>query len=262
MEIGVCWYNYEDLGVKEEVALIKKCGFTHAFPDTFNEHYDEICQAYIEAGIVLDFCHANYRGVNAMWEEGEAGDAYQALLISDVEKCAKYNIPGLVVHLSSGAHPPRINQIGFERFGAVVKRGEELGVRIYFENIRTVANLAWALEEFPSSGFCWDVGHEACFAGGRQFMPVFGGRLAALHLHDNHGIYNLDEHMLPYDGTLDYERIAQQIAASDFEGTVMLEALPRNSQYYDNVSHEEYYTRAAAAAKKLRDRIEAIRAGK
>ena len=87
-------------------------------------------------------------------------------------------------------------------------------------------------------------------------MPLFGDRLSALHLHDNHRKFNMDEHMLPFDGRLDYDYVAEQIAKHKYTGTLMLEVIRHNSNYYDDMSPEEYYKRAGDAAKKLKTMIE------
>lgn len=241
---------------------IKENGFTHVFLDSFTEAagapFDEAAPAIKEAGLIIDFCHGPFHGINAIYEDNQAGEDYYKYLWENIDKCAKYDIPGIIFHLSSGETPPRLNDLGFSRFCALFEHGRECGVRIHFENIRTLANLASILEGIPDAGFCWDVGHEACFAWGLQYMPLFGKRLSALHLHDNHGIHDGDDHMIPYDACLDYERIANQIAASPFNGTVMLEVF---NGHYPDLSPEEFFVRAGKAAQRLESRIAQIRRG-
>ena len=133
-------------------------------------------------------------------------------------------------------------------------------MEIACENIRPYGNLAFILEQFPESGFCWDVGHEACSGDKRQFMPMFGDKLKALHIHDN--MLDGDHHMIPYDGKIDFDRVARQIAESPYEGSVMLEISTKQSNHYNKITPEEYYERASKAALKIKNQIEAIRSGK
>ena len=86
-------------------------------------------------------------------------------------------------------------------------------------------------------------------------MPLFGKRLVALHLHDNDCEYNKDLHLLPYDGKIDMERAARQLAEVGYGGAVMLEAIRSNSRVYETVSAEDYFARAAAAARRFAERV-------
>ena len=87
-------------------------------------------------------------------------------------------------------------------------------------------------------------------------MPLFGDRLSALHIHDNDGKYNSDLHLIPYDGTIDFDIVAKEIAQSGYDGSIMLELSRGNSHLYDSLSPEEYYGHASKAANRLREYIE------
>jgi len=142
---------------------------------------------------------------------------------------------------------------------ALMEASREIGVSIAFENQRKLANLALMFEYYEDALFCWDVGHEACFAGGREYMPLFGDKLAALHIHDNTCEFNHDFHMLPYDGKINFDKVARAIAESGYTGSLMLEVGRWGSPRYDGLSAEEYYNRAGIAAKRLRDAVESYR---
>lgn len=133
------------------------------------------------------------------------------------------------------------------------------GIKIAFENQRKLFNLAWALETFgPEAGvgFCWDCGHEGCFTPGKQFMPLFGDRLICTHIHDNPGFFNDDRHMLPFDGNLDFNRIAGQLREYRWQGSLMLEVSAKNhAEYAEKYSPEEFLRRAAASVKRLSQMI-------
>ena len=62
----------------------------------------------------------------------------------------------------------------------------------------------------------------------------------------------------PYDAKIDFSYVAEQIALSGYEGTLMLELLRRNSMFfYENYTPEQYFSRAGAAARRLREEVEA-----
>lgn len=258
-KIGIGLGSYgEGCSIEEQIRLMAENGFETTFSMSSNEKLGTYVAGCREVGIAYENCHAPFNGINGIWSSDiEVGEAMLGRLIDSVRACAKYEIPTLVVHLSSGEQPPRINDIGCARFDRLMDEARHLGVTIAYENQRKLANLAMAMEQYPDAGFCWDTGHEACFARGREFMPLFGSRLAALHLHDNHGEYDRDEHMLPYDGTIDLARAARYIAQSGYKGSIMLEVIRQNSHFYDDLSPEAYYRRAAEAARRFADAVEA-----
>ena len=259
MEIGISWGAYSGLSVSEEIALLKENGFTHFFPDSHNENLAEIMAATKAAGIICDTFHAPFRGINAMWSGGEDGERMYSRLTEAVDRCALYGVPVAIVHLSSGDNAPNINDTGINRFISLVDYATSKGVKIAFENQRKLGNIAYAFEKCPNAVFCWDVGHEACFAYNREFMPIFGERLAALHIHDNFGVHEQDLHMLPFDASIDFRKAAKHIANSNFCGTVMLEVFAAASGRYTDITPAEYYKRAAQAARRISEMIAEFR---
>ena len=238
------------------LAYIKNAGFDSFFTGYKN---DELVALIAEEGakLGLDYetIHAPFKGINNIWFDGEEGDEVLKTLTTCLESCANHGIPTMIVHLSSGNNAPAINDIGHARFDSLVDLAVKKNVTVAFENQRKLANLAFVMElykDIEQVGFCWDNGHEACFALGKEFMPFFGERLVALHIHDNLRKYNEDMHLLPFDGILDFHRFGEHIRNSGYTGTLMLEALPKQTNYYDGMSPEEYYEKAYKAVSRLR----------
>ena len=102
----------------------------------------------------------------------------------------------------------------------------------------------------PNVGFCWDNGHEACFAGGREYMPLFGHKLVCTHIHDNFAQKDGDLHLIPFDGALNFERYAEHIKNSGYKGTLLLETTPEN-KHYSYLSPAEFLQKAHRAVTKL-----------
>lgn len=258
-KLGASLNCYGALPIEEQADLLKKNGFTATFTGSENPQLDTIIPVLREAGISCDNFHAPFNKINDIWLPGEAGDDMLNRLLVSVEKCVKYDVPALVVHLSSGMKPPHVTSEGYDRWAKLMDLADAKGVTICYENQRKLSNLAFAFEEFPTAKFCWDTGHECCFTPGRRYMPLFGDKLAALHIHDNSMIFNSDEHMIPYDSKMDFDYVAKEIALSGFEGTLMLEIIRKNSTHYVNYTAEEYFHHAGEAARRLAAEIEKIR---
>ena len=149
-----------------------------------------------------------------------------------------------------------MNDIGFECYDRLMQYAREKGVMVAYENIRKLDNVAYMMENYPDAGFCWDVGHEACYMYGMEFMPLFGKRMVAIHFHDNTGVYDEDMHWLPYDGVIDMDRAARHFAKSGYQKSLMLEVDQRSAGVPDL---EEFYNRAHAAAIRFAERVEYFR---
>lgn len=258
-KIGINLYSRKEMEMDQYVRIIAELGFDQVFSGVKTpEVMDETAEMLTKAGITYDTLHAPFGHINDMWFAGDGGDAMYAELTNCVDCCVRVGAPIAVVHLSSGEQAPPPTDMGRGRFIDLVDYAAGKGIKIAFENQRKLGNLAWAFEEFAEAenvGFCWDCGHEACFARGRQYMPLFGDRLICTHIHDNNGIWNEDLHRIPFDGKLDFERIAAQIRQSGYEGTLMLEVMGYK-EYYQNISGEEFLIRTAAAVKRLREMVD------
>ena len=84
-------------------------------------------------------------------------------------------------------------------------------------------------------------------------MKHYGHRCGALHITDNSGIR--DDHYVPFDGIIDYEEVAKDIAESGYDGTMMLELMFKD-QYAEEMSYKEFALKAKAAAEKLIEMVD------
>ena len=255
-KLGISLGAYGSMPLDEQLSLMKANGFSATFTGAENPNLEVIIPALKEAGISCDNFHAPFNKINDIWRVGDAGDHMLSRLLTSVEKCAKYEVPALVVHLSSGEKAPYVNAIGRDRWAQLMDLADAKGVTICYENQRKLSNLAFAFEQFPNAAFCWDCGHEFCFTPGRHYMPLFGSKTKALHIHDNKCQYNGDDHMIPYEANIDFDYVADMIAASKFEGTLMLELIMHKSGEYETTPVDEYARRAGLAAQRLAAAVE------
>ena len=257
MKIGISSGCYPGITTEEEILLLQKNDVNATFLGAWDEWEKVVSSAkkMKAAGIEVETIHADWAYINDIWLAREEGDAAFVQLTNAVEYAARLEIPAIIVHLSEGEQPPVVSEAGLQRLAGLMKRAEELGITVCFENQYKLANLAQVFECFDAARFCWDVGHEACYSGGMEYMPVFGKRLGALHLHDNVCEYKKDQHRIPFDGAIDFDRVTKQIAKSGYEGTLMLEIGTGGYDIYKSMSAEEYYARAAAAARRLEEKV-------
>ena len=260
-KIGINYYSKLGISPHEFAKKASLCGFGATFTGTpsTNDRAEQYAKAFQEYKLDWESVHAPFGHINDIWLPGNGGDAMVSEIKESIDVCARYDVPISVVHLSSGERAPSITDIGRVRFCEIVEYADKKHIKIAFENQRKLANIAWAFEAFDSAsnvGFCWDCGHEGCFTPAREYMPLFGKRLICTHIHDNDGAYNHDLHQIPFDGRLDFYRVAKHIKDSGFAGTLMLELLVDNSDLYNGMSPSIYIERAAEAAKRLRDMID------
>lgn len=70
-------------------------------------------------------------------------------------------------------------------------------------------------------GICLDIGHSNIFSNYMSDLLESRRYLFSLHLHDNNG--EEDEHLLPYEGMIDFDYIIGYLRTSKFAGIVTLE---------------------------------------
>ena len=262
-KIGLCLHPGRSIeNIDDQLRLMKQYGFDSTFAgDTLLSEKDPAAIADLIAkhGISYESIHAPFRHINDIWFDIPEGQQMLEELKVNVDRCALSNVPTLVTHLSSSITPPAPTDIGRSRFIELVEYAAKKNVNIAFENLRTLANLAWAFEEFDKAenvGFCWDCGHEYCFTPGQRYMPLFGHKLIFTHIHDNTCEYDRDRHLIPFDGSMPFDFIAQQLKDSGYQGTLMSESFPRFTpgiyNSYQDCTTEEFIRRSADAMKKLR----------
>jgi sugar phosphate isomerase/epimerase len=95
---------------------------------------------------------------------------------------------------------------------------KERGVSLLLENapgeINTPARLLQFLDytHLSNVGICFDIGHAHLAGNVREAFDVLRQRIASVHLHDNHG--EKDDHLLPFEGGIDWPGLMQDLAAA------------------------------------------------
>ncbi len=237
----------------ETIHAIKNAGFDGVFLQWFNKDWDfsqeEQLKLCLSLGLEIPFVHLGYKGINSIWEEGEEGDRLVENYFADFEVCKKYGIDMLVMHLTSKTEAKEPNPIGLERIKKLVKLAEKLGLKIAFENTKIWGYLEYVFENIKSDniGVCFDIGHCHAHFDDKFSWDMFKNKIIAVHLHDNDK--SADQHLLPFDGTIDWEYFTQKLKQANYSGVVALENCYRRN--YLEMSLEEFYKLSLERAKQL-----------
>ena len=163
--------------------------------------------------------------------------------------------PVLVAHLGIPRFQPS-NAAGDSRASArrsieeLLRTAEPLGVRIAVEVIPNQLSRAGSIVHFVEHdlegvGICLDFGHAHLDGDVVDAVETVSEHLIATHVHDNRG--RADDHLLPFDGTIDWAGTLLAVQKVGYDGPFMFEIVP-------NGSTKETLARARAT----RQRIEAI----
>lgn len=250
------WFGYP-IDITERFRLIKQAGFDGVLlwwgdenidTDGAKERQPELA---LKNGLFIENIHLPFNGINDLWLDNINGNEYEKLIISNIEDCANFQIPTVVMHLTKGNNPPPFSEIGLNRIRNIVDIAENLNVCVALENLRKPNYMDCILQEIssPKLGFCYDSGHNNCFTPKRDFLKQYGDRLFALHLHDNDGIDDL--HMIPFDGNIEWNKIKNQIDTLCYNGAISLEVEQGKQDKYKNMSAEEFLRTAFILANKI-----------
>jgi len=257
MKLGICsWFGYK-LPHEERIKLIKDAGFQSVMTwwgkgskdgNETSETKPEVIRKY---GLTIENAHFSFSGINSIWEDSPDGEEFLKIYFSYIDDCKKFEIPTAVMHISSGEITPPFGQTGLNRFKQLVERAEKYGITIALENVRKFDYLEYLFANIESDRlkFCYDCGHENCFTPGIDYLSKYGNKLVALHLHDNDGAG--DQHMLPFSGTVKWEKIISKIKELNYKGALSLEVDAQYSNVIDKYTAENFLLEAKNRAYKL-----------
>jgi sugar phosphate isomerase/epimerase len=110
---------------------------------------------------------------------------------------------------------------------AIAAYASPLGVRVALEVIPNALSTADALValvedlDLPNVGICLDFGHAHMMGDVVDAIETLSGMLVATHVHDNHG--TRDEHLPPFEGTIDWPGALMALQKVGYDGPMMLE---------------------------------------
>ncbi len=115
----------------------------------------------------------------------------------------------------------------------LVHYSKDKNIKIAIENISLPNHIEYLLElldDFDPRevGICLDTGH--CHRLGEdllQALELCKEKLITVHINDNPGKGSLDEHLLPYEGTINWKKFYKALVTNGYQGIFMYEPLHR-----------------------------------
>jgi sugar phosphate isomerase/epimerase len=253
---GVSTYLYHAQRLSREHLLeIAAHGFEAFELFATRTHFDyhnpsavaDLQQWAAEAGLVLHSMHAPIAEGFAAGRWGSAlslassdneartravNEAEQALYVA-----RRMPIAAMVAHLGLPRTQPRDeSEVGSADTRAAARRSIEelqrvaapLGVHLALEVIPNELSRAGSLTHFVETdlegsnvGICLDFGHAHLDGDVVDAIETVSEHLIATHVHDNEG--RNDNHLLPFDGTIDWGGALTAIQKVGYDGPLMLE---------------------------------------
>ncbi|MBE6580406.1 MAG: sugar phosphate isomerase/epimerase [Ruminococcaceae bacterium] len=236
----------------DTLKLIKECGFDTIDFGLFqlDRHYDEGDdhdawihgkRAYCDKlGLQINQTHAPF------YEGCPMPEGYRERLLQCVRDTAALGAECMVVHADTW-YEKSYNQWNYEAvlaavyevYAPAVELATRLGVKIAMEtlhewlgNVYHRVRLCAFVEELndivgkfncDTVGVCWDFGHAGIVYKEDQFeaMKRLKYPIIATHIHDN--TFKRDNHNLPFQGSVDWYRAMQALAAQGYTGDLTLE---------------------------------------
>ena len=256
-EPAVVVSNYnKKCNVFETIDAIYNAGFRNVFIEWYNKDW-EISQeeqlGYVkEKGLNVIFAHLGYQNINDLWIDEETGivDRYK----NDIKICHENNIPMVVMHLTSKTEAPMYGEVGLKRIREICDCAQSLGVKVAFENTKIKGYLDYVIENIKNDnvGICFDSGHYHAHFNDELDFDKFKNRIFAVHLHDND--QSDDLHLLPFDGTLNWNETIRKLKESNYEGPVTLEI--HHHRDYVQMPVEDFYKKGYEIALKIKEIFE------
>lgn len=138
----------------------------------------------------------------------------------------------MVLHLGTPAHMknPDDNQRAAavrslnEICGLAGQRGVRVAVEVIPNRLSDPASLVAMLDDELDAdrpGICLDFGHAHLIGDVADAVETVAEHIIATHVHDNHG--RDDEHLVPYRGSIDWDRALVTMQKIGYEGTYLME---------------------------------------
>ncbi len=196
----------------------------------------EQARIFAENGLAVSQIHGPWRYPPL---DGDAAEraVWLELMKRSVRVAAYLGAPYVVVHplmpfgANSPQNPGKVIDINAEHYARLCDYAKGFPVSVCLENMpfpdlplahaEQIRDFADGLGR-KNLKICLDTGHtNVCSLQPGAAVRLLGNRLATLHIHDNHG--DRDDHLSPYEGTVDFRDFAAALHEIGFSGSLSAE---------------------------------------
>jgi sugar phosphate isomerase/epimerase len=218
--------------------------------DYHNESSTADLQQWLaEAGLVLGSVHApvseryaavrwgeplNLASPDAARRERALDEATRALHIARRLPFGVFVVHAGLVRSQQQAPGDNNRDAARRSINALATLARPLGVNIAVELIPNELSRAGSLVHFVedvldagAASICLDLGHAHLEGDVVDTIETVSEHIAAVHAHDNRG--RADDHLLPFEGTMDWPAAMTALQKVGYDGTVVLEVGPLGS---------------------------------
>jgi len=248
----------KEVNVIQTIQAIAQSGYNNVFIQWYDKNWEfsqkeqvDLCR---KLGLNIIFAHLGYQNINSIWLEGEEGEKLVERYKRNFRECKESGISLVVMHLCSGKKAPMYNEIGFRRIKELAEYAKKLDIKIAFENTRSKGYLEYILTKLKDNhlGVCFDIGHYHAHFKDEFPFELFKDRIFAVHLHDNDQTDDL--HLLPFDGTVNWEETIVKLKKANYKGPITLELCYRYQ--YLNMTLEHFYKEGYRRGERIREIFE------
>ncbi|UCD06581.1 MAG: sugar phosphate isomerase/epimerase [candidate division WOR-3 bacterium] len=256
-------FNYT-IPLRKQLPLIKNAGFTHVSIGARIEHSNYLedkgkndIRTMVEShGLGICSIHTPFgKGIDISSPDNAISDRTVELYQRCIDT-AWYLSAGVVIfHPTAYLRSDNIDarkDVVARNVAKLLDHAGKGSVRLAVENDSyEPANdvLSHLLDEIsdPGFGFCYDSSHDNLVKQPLALLDKYGRRLLTTHISDNRG--KEDDHMLPFEGSYDWDRFCKVFPCDAFGGIFLLEVEMRESAYK---TPAEFLSEAFRRGEKLR----------
>lgn len=159
-------------------------------------------------------------------------------------------------------------EVNLKGIKPILKVAEEYGITVLTENLlwgasiypKIISELIDAVD-CPNFGWCYDTGHANSMKVKCTDLLEIKNKPLSLHIQDNHELGNCmgaDEHLMPGDGTIDWELFMRVLKQIGYSGEFVLEAHHQPLDASDDNERLEILTEMLNRSRKLNEYYESL----
>ena len=220
-------------------------------------------------GMFFQSIHAPYLPMRAMWEDKQKGKEIVDRVCECLKCAGQAQVKKVVMHLISSFDEIEPTKLGSECFEQILECAEKYGIILCAENLEWPNILDFILTEYgncPNLKLCYDTGHEHCYNNYEVIQKHFL-KMGAVHINDNLGLRNVDGslnreddlHLLPFDGTVNFDRVCDLMVGAGFTDELTFELKIQSfpeSEKYRKMDFDDYLSLAYQRMSKIRQMLD------